>query len=68
MRAEAAEGAHDDCVMALAIAFYCRIQQRTTPVRPKAERAEWTQDMMEDYERADAQTKKVLIELWGNPF
>ena len=66
MRAQAAEGAHDDCVMALAIAFYCRMQQRTTQIG--AERVSWTQDMLEDYERSDTQTKKELLLRWGNPF
>ena len=66
MRAQAAEGAHDDCVMALAIAFYCRMQQRTTQI--EVERVSWTQDMLEDYERADTQTKKELLLRWGNPF
>ena len=30
LRPEAEEGAHDDCVMALAIAWYIRDQQRMT--------------------------------------
>ncbi|MBS6367577.1 MAG: PBSX family phage terminase large subunit [Clostridiales bacterium] len=68
MRAEAAEGAHDDCVMALAIAYYCRMQQRTWAQRPRAERAVWTRDMFEDYERADRESRSTLLELWGNPF
>lgn len=68
MRAEAAEGAHDDCVMALAIAYYCRMQQSTQPVLPKAERAVWTEDMLEDYQNADAATRALLLQRWGTPF
>ncbi|MBR6390546.1 MAG: hypothetical protein IKS16_04300, partial [Lachnospiraceae bacterium] len=68
LRAEAEKGAHDDTVMALAIGWYIRPQQRMTVLRQKSEeRAQWTADMWEDYRNADAATRKWLIGKWGSP-
>lgn len=66
-RPEASPGEHDDLVMAAAICYQIRTQQRCTdePVRAGADT--WTKDMWEDYGRADAATRKHLIELWGRP-
>jgi phage terminase large subunit len=68
LRAEAEPGAHDDCVMALAIAWHIRPQQRMT-VQTKAPEgvSRWSEDMWDDYYAADAETKKYLITKWGNP-
>lgn len=68
LRAEAAQGAHDDCVMALAIAWYIREQQETrrSEQTKQPERA-WTKDMKEDYYRADAETRRYLETKWGKP-
>ncbi len=68
LRPEAEAGAHDDCVMALAIAWYIRPRQRMTVTTKEAEgRARWTEDMWEDYYGADADTRRYLIEKWGEP-
>lgn len=68
MRAEAEEGAHDDCIMSLAIAHFIRPQQRMTVLKPEPEgKVKWTEDMWEDYYSADAETRKYLIEKWGQP-
>ncbi len=68
-RPEAAEGAHDDCVMALAIAYYIREQQSMTVVGARAQRrAHWEQDMYEDYYAANEEERAELIRKWGNPF
>lgn len=68
LRPQAEEGAHDDCVMALAIAWYIRPRQRMTVKTPEPEgKAKWTEDMWEDYYSADAETRKYLIEKWGEP-
>ena len=67
-RAEAVAGAHDDCVMALAITYYIRDQQTTRVEGVKEKRAHWEPDMYEDYYRAGAQEKAELIRKWGNPF
>ena len=68
LRAEAEEGAHDDCVMALAIAWYIRPQQRMTVQRAEPEgRARWTEDMWDDYYSADEETRRYLISKWGEP-
>ena len=62
-RPEAEQGAHDDCVMALAIAYYCRDQQATGV---RAEHV-WTASMLEDYQRASAEDKAMLRRKWGTP-
>lgn len=67
-RAEAEEGAHDDCVMALAIAYYARPQQDYTQHKAKGKKANWTADMYEDYYNADDAGKAYLISKWGDPF
>ena len=68
-RPEAAEGAHDDCVMALAIAYYIRTQQTTVVVGASSGRkVRWEPDMYEDYYGADQEGKAELIARWGNPF
>lgn len=66
-RPEAVEGAHDDCVMALAITYYVRQQQRAT-VETRHKRVKWEKDQWEDYRSADAKERAYLIGKWGNPF
>ena len=67
-RPQAEEGAHDDCVMALAIAWYIRPQQRMNVEEPEAEgKAKWTADMWDDFWGADEEGQKYLIEKWGEP-
>lgn len=61
-RPEAQAGAHDDCVMALAIAYYSREQLGGSPMR-----RDWTRDMQEDYERAAPEEKAMLRRKWGAP-
>lgn len=66
-RPEAENGAHDDCIMALAIAHYIRPQQRTERVTPEAERVVWTDDMWDDWRSADAAGRAYLESKWGKP-
>lgn len=67
LRPEAEEGAHDDCVMSLAIANHIR------PLGIRAERPTptdtswWTARMREDYRRADREGRAYLREKWGSP-
>ena len=68
MRPEAEANAHDDCVMALGIAYNARGQQRMTVENPEAKKTtKWTQAMWEDYRNASAADKKRLIAKWGRP-
>lgn len=67
-RAEAIAGAHDDCVLALAITYYIRDQQTTEIKGVKLPKAKWEEDMYEDYYRASAEERAELIRKWGNPF
>ena len=66
-RAEAEDGAHDDCVMALAIAHYIRPQQRYLQELPEGKKQRWTADMWEDYRRASPEDQAYLRKKWGTP-
>ncbi|MDR1736058.1 MAG: PBSX family phage terminase large subunit [Oscillospiraceae bacterium] len=66
LRPEAERGAHDDCVMALAIAHYIRPQMRMSVEPPPEARRLWTEDMWEDYRRASAEGKAYLSAKWGH--
>lgn len=65
-RPEAEEGAHDDCIMALAIAHYIRPKQRYTVISPRTT-IEWTDSMWEDYRNASKSEREYLREKWGEP-
>lgn len=66
-RPEAEAGAHDDCVMALAIAHYIRGQQSMTAEGGPEKTADWTDDMWEDYSNAGLEGQAHLIRIWGRP-
>ena len=66
-RPEAESGAHDDCVMALAIAHYIRSQQEYEDEQAPEHTVKWTKDMWQDFERADEQTQRLLLKRWGQP-
>ena len=66
-RAEAAQGAHDDLVMALAIAHYIRPQQSMKKELPPQEKKRWTEDMLDDYHAASPAERQYLIKKWGMP-
>ncbi|HNX81724.1 MAG TPA: PBSX family phage terminase large subunit [Candidatus Omnitrophota bacterium] len=63
----AEEGAHDDCIMSLAIAHYIRPQQSYLPTAPARKRVKWEKDMLEDYNNSTPEIQKILIEKWGYP-
>lgn len=68
MRAEAEEGAHDDTVMALAIAHYVRPQQRmTVQVESENGTVEWSESQWQDYRRAGEEEREIMIRRWGKP-
>ena len=68
MRPAAEPGAHDDCVMALAIAWYIRPSQRMTVLGEKPEGTRrWSEDMWEDYRAADGEERKRMLAVWGTP-
>ncbi len=67
MRAEAEAGAHDDCIMSLAIAHFIRPQQRYTAEAP-AKVGKWTESMWQDYRNASTKAEReYLIQKWGKP-
>ena len=68
LRAEAEPGAHDDCVLSLAIAWHIRPQQRMTVLTAEPEgKVSWTDDMWEDYWNADEDGREYLRRKWGEP-
>ena len=66
-RPEAEEGAHDDCVMALAIAHYIRPQQKYQDEPQSGSGMKWTEDMLSDYRRGNAEQKAIMRQMWGEP-
>ena len=64
---QAASGQHDDLVMAAAICYSVRGQQRFGVWQGAEERKHWTADMWEDYNAADATTREMMIRKWGRP-
>lgn len=66
MRAEAELGAHDDCIMSLAIAHFIRPQQSYT-IAPEVRTAKWTESMWDDYRNASGAEREYLLEKWGSP-
>lgn len=67
LRPEAEPGAHDDCIMALAIAHYVRPQQRMTVTDPASGMRRWSEDQIADYRKASARDREVMERLWGKP-
>lgn len=66
---EAEEGAHDDTVMAMAIAMFVLDsgQVRSDPIEEDESAVVWTDDMYEDYYNAGAEDRRLLMERWGKP-
>ena len=64
---QAEAGAHDDTIMALAIAHYIRPQQSYLPLEPERKRVKWHPSQWEDYDRASPEEREYLIKKWGRP-
>lgn len=67
LRPEAEAAAHDDCVLALAIAHYVRPQQTMAVRIPDSGKRSWTPDQWEDYTHASREDREIMIRLWGTP-
>lgn len=74
-KGQAEEGKHDDLVMSLAIAHFIRSQQTTGSVedsyktvdKNSRNRVQWTEDMLEDFNRASHREREEMIRMWGSP-
>lgn len=67
-RPAAAEGEHDDLVMAAAIAYFIRTEQDTLLRKTRERRLlKWTKDQWEDYNNATREQREMLLALWGDP-
>lgn len=65
---EAEAGAHDDCIMSLAIAHHIRPQQSyVAEIRGTTEVRKWSASMWEDYENATPTEREYLRKCWGTP-
>ena len=62
---EAEAGAHDDCVMSLAIAHFIRPQQEYND--GDGTQRPWTDDMWADYLNGTEREKEMMIKKWGQP-
>ena len=67
LRPEAEAGAHDDCVLSLAIAHFIRPQQEYLKAAAQEQGVRWHESQWEDYERASPEEKEMLIKKWGKP-
>lgn len=65
-RPEAEEGAHDDTIMALAIAHHIRPQQSYLAEEEETASV-WTEAMWDDYRNAGREEKEYLRSIWGKP-
>ena len=52
-------------MIAAAIAQMARSQQQYIVEEPGGDKSHWTPDMWEDYNRADAETRKMLEKRWA---
>jgi phage terminase large subunit len=66
-RPEAAQGCHDDLVISYGIVLSIRGQQTFSIKQQEGEKATWRPDQWDDYRQANAEDKKMLLKLWGNP-
>ena len=66
-RAEALTGKHDDAVMSYGIALYIRPQQSfaTKILDENKKRFKWSEDLKQDYYKADKETRERMIEKYG---
>jgi phage terminase large subunit len=65
-RPEAMAGCHDDCVMALAIAYHA-LEQAAPPAKElSGKKRKLTEDEWEDWNNADEAGKEFLRNLWGD--
>lgn len=63
---EAEEGAHDDCIMALAIANHVRPHQSYLSDQEE-KKTVWTEGMREDFKNASPKEREYLLSIWGEP-
>jgi len=64
---EAENGAHDDCVMALAIAHHIRPQQSYLAAEEEDEGVVWSKSQWEDWRASDREGRAYLERKWGKP-
>ena len=68
-RAEAMEGKHDDSIMSYGITLYARSQQKVkVPIKEEKKKLfKWSEDLKQDYYKADRATRERMIEKYGEP-
>jgi hypothetical protein len=66
-RPDAIIGKHDDQLFSDMIANEIRGQQTFSITKPEGEKARWRPDQFEDYQNANEEDRKMLLQRWGNP-
>lgn len=68
-RAEAIQGKHDDSIMSYGITLYARSQQKVkVPIKEEKKKLfKWSEDLKQDYYKADRATRERMIEKYGEP-
>lgn len=66
-RADAMEGKHDDLLFSDMIANQIREQQSFEEEKDGPRRSRYTADMLEDWNSATDEERKLMVELWGTP-
>ncbi len=64
---QAEPGAHDDCVISLAIAHFIRPHQSCEADVPEDAAVTWHPSMWEDYDNASPEERAYMIQKWGRP-
>ena len=64
---QAEPGAHDDCVIALAIAHFIRPHQDCLAAVPEEAAVDWHPSQWEDFENASPTEREYLLKKWGTP-
>ena len=64
---EAEAGAHDDLIMALAIAHYVRPMQSYLSEPEQGKESVWSDSLWEDYRNASKEEREYLIKKYGRP-
>ena len=67
-RPDALSGKHDDLLLSDMIANETRQQQSFEAEKPKKPKGHYTKEMLADWQRGNADERKVMESMWGSPY
>lgn len=67
-RPDALSGKHDDLLISDMIANECRQQQSFEAEKPKKPKGHYTKEMLADWQKGNADERKVMETMWGSPY